>query len=171
MSKDEKSLTKSDSMGRLLALNRLDNIFKDVFDPFFERFDSLWRDWDLSMNAFDQLQPKSSFPKVNVIEKEDSYDIEIAVAGFDKDDVELELKDNAMLIKADKKEKHESEDAKSGVKYLTKEIAARSFRRTVVFPSEINSDDVSAKYENGIIKCRVGKVEEDKPSSVKIEVE
>jgi len=167
MRKDEKSLVKSDPMGRLFALNRLDNIFKEVFDPFFERFDSLWRDWDLSMNAFDQLQPKSSFPKVNVIEKEDSYDIEIAVAGFDKDDVELELKDNAMLIKADKKEERESEDKK----YLTKEIASRSFRRTVVFPSEINADDVSAKYENGIIKCRVGKVEEDKPSSVKIEVE
>jgi HSP20 family protein len=158
-------------MSRLFALNRFDKFFEDSFAPLFKRFDDIWKDWDLSMEAFDKLQPKGSFPKVNVIEKEGSYDVEIAVAGFDKDDVSLELKDNALMIKADKHVETPCEDEEECSKYLTREIAHRSFRRTVVFPSEVNTEDISAKYENGIITCCIGKLEEDKPTNIKIDIE
>ena len=164
-----KDLVKSDPMGRLFALNRFDDIFEHSFAPLFKRFDELWKNWDLNMEAFDKLQPKGSFPKVNVIENEDSYDVEIAVAGFDKDNVSLELKDNAMLIKADKTEETCCEENEK--KYLAKEISSRSFRRTIVFPGEVNVDDITAKYDDGLIKCRVGKVIEDIPTSVKIDIE
>jgi len=160
MSKDEKNLTTSDPMGRMYALRRFDDIFNSFLDNF-------WGDWSLSMKAFEELQPKASFPKVNVIDNPDNYDVEIAVAGFSKDDIELELKDNTLFIKADKKEECEGEDCK---KYLAREIAHRSFRRVINFPAEINSEDISAKYEDGIIKCTIGKMAAVKPDSVKIEL-
>jgi HSP20 family protein len=168
--KDEKSLVDSGSLGRMYALSQFDNFFKEIHDSFWKRFDNLFENWDLNMQAFDSLQPKGGFPKVNVIESEKSYDVEIAVAGFDKDDVELELKDNALFIKADKHvEKCDGDDEECKT-YLTKEIASRSFRRTVVFPGEINVDDISASYENGIITCKIGKAEIDLPSSIKIDI-
>jgi HSP20 family protein len=172
MNNDEKSLVDPGSMSRMYALSQFDDFFKDIHDHFWKRFDNIFENWNLDMKAFDQLQPKSSFPKVNVVESEKSYDIEIAVAGFDKDDIELELKDNALFIKADKKEeKCDGEDSAECKKYLTREIASRSFRRTIVFPAEINPDDISAKYENGLISCKVGKTLEELPSSIKISIE
>ena len=167
---DEKSLVTPGSLSRMYALSRFDDFFKEIHDSFWQRFDNIFEDWNLDMKVFDQLQPKGGFPKVNVIDNEKSYDVEIAVAGFDKDDVALELKDNALFIKADKHEEKcdcENEECK---KYLTKEIASRSFRRTVVFPAEVNVDDISASYENGIISCKIGKALEELPSSVKIEI-
>lgn len=167
MGKDEKSLVNSDSMGGMTGLSRLDDVFKEVFDPFWRRFDSLFNSWDLNMETFEKLQPKSSFPKVNVIDNATSYEVEIAIAGFDKDDVELELKDNALLIKADRKEEQSQEDKR----YLRREIAQRSFRRCVVFPSEVDAENISAKYNDGIIKCSIGKIEPEQPEKIKISVE
>ena len=172
--KDEKSLAKSDPMGRLFALNRFDDFFNEVQSSMLRRFDDLWANWDVGFGAFEKLQPRSSFPKINVIEKEDSYDVEIAVAGFDREDVNLELKDNTLLIKADKTEEKCCDDDSCDddcKNYLTREIASRSFRRAVIFPAEVNAEDVSAKYDNGIIICRVGKVEEDKPCCVQIDID
>jgi len=171
--KDEKSLVSPGSLSRMYALSHFDDFFKDIHDTFWKRFDDMMDRWDLDMHAFKSLQPKSSFPKVNVVEKEDSYDIEIAVAGFDREDVELELKDNALMIKADKtEEKCEGDpDDEECKKYLAREIASRSFRRTIVFPAEVNAEDVSANYKNGIISCRVGKMLDTKPSNIKINIE
>lgn len=168
---DEKSLVTPGSMSRMYALSQFDNFFKEIHDHFWTRFDNLFEKWDLDMKVFDQLQPKGSFPKVNVVETEKSYDIEIAVAGFDKDDIKLELKDNALFIKADKKEEKCEGKDETCKRYLVKEIASRSFRRTVVFPFEINPNAITAKYENGIISCIIGKVLEEQPSSIKIEIE
>ena len=170
--KDEKSLVSSGSpMSRMYALSQFDNFFKEIHDSFWSRFDNLFDKWDLDMQAFDQLQPKGSLPKVNVVDNEKSYDVEIAVAGFDKDDVELELKDNALFIKADKREEKCDGDDEECKNYLTREIASRSFRRMIVFPAEVNVDDISAGYENGIISCKIGKAQEELPSSVKISIE
>jgi len=165
---DEKNLTISDPMGRMYALSQFNDFFTDIHDSFWQRFDALWDNWNLNMKAFDELQPKGSFPKVNVLDNPANYEVEIAIAGFDKDDVELELKENTLFIKADKKEECTNEDECK--KYLTKEIAQRSFRRVINFPADVNSEDISAKYENGIIKCTIGKMEVIKPDSVKIDV-
>lgn len=167
-----KDITKkdTDSMSGMLTVRRVDDLIQAMrsdFNTFVANmFDTFAKDWRLDLQAFEELQPKGLFPKVNVIENPDSYDIEIAIAGFDKEDVELELKDNSLFIKADKKETVEDEDRR----YLKREIAQRSFRRAVRFPAEINSDDISAKYEHGIIKCHVGKAQAEIPESVKIKI-
>lgn len=171
MDKDEKSLVTPGSLSRMYALSQFDSFFKEIHDSFWKKFDALFENWDLDMKAFDVLQPKGSFPKINISEDASGYDVDIAVAGFDKEDVELELKDNALFIKADKKEEKCDEGDEECKKYLTREIASRSFRRTIVFPAEINVDEISAKYSNGIIKCRIGKMELPKPDSVRIEIE
>lgn len=168
--KDKQEITPAtpDSLNRMFALRRFDDLFTEVHDLFWDRFDKMFEDWDLNMKIFDQLQPKGSFPKVNVIDNEKNYTVEIAVAGFNKDDVQLELKDNALLIKAD--QSNECKDGDDCKNYLRREIAHRSFRRVISFPAEIDSEAVDAKYDSGIITITVGKVVEEKPESVKIEI-
>lgn len=161
--KDLVKRTESSPMGRLFGLSRF-------HDDVFSLMDELWSGFSLDANVFDQIQPKGNFPKVNVKSTECDYKIEIAVAGFDKDNIELELKDNALFIKADRKEE-DGEQEEDGT-WLRREIAHRSFRRVVQFPEQIDSNKIDCKYENGIISCSIGKVQcESEEDVVKINIE
>lgn len=137
------------------------SIFKDFFG------DNIW---DYVETKYDLLPTikGNEFPKVNVLESDDGYAVEIAVAGFSKEDVFLTLKDNQLIISAEKKEeKSEGEDKN----YLHKEIAYRSFSRVIGFPKKVMEDSCDAKYENGIINVSFKKAElEEKPDRIMIEI-
>lgn len=122
--------------------------------------------WEVSV--VEDFQTGPNFPKVNIIENDDSYEVEIAVTGFDKDDVSLELKDNNLVIKAEKKKKDNEE---TDQKYLMKEIAQRSFRRVFRFPIKIDTENIKCSYENGIISCVIGKMKPNEPEIIKIDIE
>lgn len=149
-------VSRPDSLSRFFGASR----FEDIFDNF-------WKDWTLDMRAFADLQPKSSFPKINVVETDEEYEVEIALAGFDKDDLSLELKDNCLLIKADKKEESEDKDKK----FLMREISSRSFRRMLKFPVKVDSDKIDCSFENGIVNCIIGKEDIEKDDLVKIKID
>ena len=130
------------------------------FSDIFNEFDKLWDSWDIDVKTFSDLQPKSVFPKVNVSETDDSYEVEIALAGFDKSDISLELKDNSLLVKADKKEDISEEDKDK--KFLMREISSRSFRRVLNLPKKVLCDDIDCSHKDGVIRCVLKK---DKPIS------
>lgn len=140
-------------------------------------FDSLFKNffgedlWDFALTQYDLLPTVkgTEFPKVNVSETESGYEIDIAVAGFSKEDVSLTLKDNQLIIEAEKKEEFSDDGEKKN--YLHKEIAYRSFSRSIGFPKSIDDTSCEASYENGVIKVNLKKVEiEEKPDGVLIEV-
>ena len=149
-------------MNRLLDTN--------YFQSLTSEFDKLWKDWNFDMKTFGDLQPKSNFPKINVSETADRYELEIALAGFNAEDISLELKDNTLLIKAEKQE--ESSEEGTTKKYIMKEISSKSFRRVLSFPKKINVSDIECKHENGIVSCVLKKEKEILPEeeTVKIKI-
>ena len=146
------------------AIARLRTDMEGLIESFFTDF---MGDKFTQLSIFEDLQPKSSFPKINVSESDDDYKVDIAVAGFSKDDVNLELKDGVLSIKADKKEDNEESDTS----YLRREISYRSFARAVKFPCRVDPDSVDAEYKDGVINVKINKIkEEDLDCRVKIEV-
>lgn len=143
MTKKDLTLYSGSPMRRLFEISRFGDIAAE--------FDRLFNHWDLDMKTFTDMQPKATFPKVNVAETEDKYEVEVALAGFDKEDISMELRDNCLCIKADKKEEVSDEDSEK--KYLMKEISSRSFRRALNFPSKIMTDDIECNHKDGVIKC------------------
>lgn len=111
-------------------------------------------------------QPKNSLPKINVKETDDSYLVDIAVAGFAKEDVSLEIKDNCFFIKCE----HNEETNEDNHKYVLKEISNRSFKRVLRFPKKIDVDSISCDYKNGIVSCSVGKQAVKPDSTIKIKI-
>jgi len=151
-------------LGRSIAAGR----FPDIFSEFNRMFDNFWNDHNWEARIFEEIQPKGRFPKVDVRSLADKYVVDIAAAGFDKDDIDLELRDNCLLIRAEKS----MEDEETEGDYIYREIARRSFSRVVRFPEKINMDEVDCKYENGIVTCSIGKLEtEDKKDIVKIKID
>ena len=126
-------------------------------DPFFIGFDNIFNKMH-SVNA-----NKTNYPPYNLIKTGDgSYLIEIAVAGFDEDDFDIELHDGVLSIKADVK------DDGRDTEYLHKGIAARSFERKFTLADSVEVGHVSLHM--GMLTIRLQNIipEDKKPKKIPI---
>lgn len=136
----------SNSLSICDALSRMSNIVSsnDIFDSFFSNFFS--NDFPTSWVEV------SDYPKYNVIDNstkdEKILTIEMAMAGFAKDEVKIRSVGNTLTIEAEKQ-------AVRDVKYINKGIAERSFKwsRTLPKYSKISKDDISLK--DGILTINI----------------
>lgn len=145
--------------------------FPDLFAMMNNFMDKAWNDLDLTSDAFYALQPKANLPKINLIETDSNYEVEIATSGVNKDDLELEFKDSCLFIKADKAEEKDFKD--DGKKWLIHEISSRSFRRAIKFPVKIDSSSITSTYNTskGVVVCTLPKVKKEEPEVVRINIE
>ena len=102
------------------------------------------------------------FP-ADVIEIKNGYQVEAEIPGVNKEDIEISFNDGELTIEASCKEKDDR-------KYIIHERSQMKFKRTLAF-GEVNEDNMSAKYENGILTITIMlKVpEEKKPTKINIE--
>ncbi len=98
----------------------------------------------------------SLMPAMNVREKENNFEVELAAPGFTKKDFKVTIDNNGLHISADKKvEKEEQEKG-----FLCKEFSYNSFKRSLKLPESVNLDNkVKANYENGVLKMNLLKKE------------
>ena len=86
----------------------------------------------------------------------DSYTLEADLPGFKKDEVTAELNDGYITISAAKGLDKDEKDKKTG-KYIRKERYAGSMSRSFYIGEGITQDEISAKYENGILQLKIPK--------------
>ena len=99
-----------------------------------------------------------SMPKVNIMEQDDAYTIEMAVPGMKKSDFEVNLDNNTLSISAKaNSEEHESEHG-----FLRREFSYASFNRNFTLPETVDDSKIEAKYNDGILKVHIPKKEEAK---------
>ena len=93
--------------------------------------------------------------KTDVRETEDSYELDVDLPGFKKDEVNLELKEGYLTISAAKGlDKNESD--KKG-KYIRQERYAGACSRSFYVGAAIQPEDIGAKYEGGVLRLSVPK--------------
>jgi HSP20 family protein len=98
------------------------------------------------------------FPPANIVEKTDFYQIELAAPGMDKADFIVKLDGNNLTISAEKK----TEAATENEKMIRKEFSYKSFKRSFTLDEKIDATNITARYENGILKLELPKKEEVK---------
>lgn len=133
-------------------------------DPFFVGFDRIFD----RMHAMNRSgNNASNYPPYNLINSgDDTYLIEIAVAGFSEKDFDIELHDGVLRITG--KVETAAEDTKT---YLHKGIAARSFRQEFTLADTIVVEDVSLTQGMLVVKLRNEIPEEKKPRKIEISTE
>ena len=95
------------------------------------------------------------YPKANVWEDKNSYHIELELPGIDKKDVHLEVKDNLLIVKGERK--HKAEHKEDG--YFHYESNYGTFERSWVI-DPVDSEKISAEEKNGILRIDLPKREE-----------
>ena len=106
--------------------------------------------------------------KTDVREKEDSYELDIDLPGFKKEEITVELKNGCLTISATKGlEKEESE--KDG-KYIRQERYTGACSRSFYVGSEVTPAQIGAKYEDGILRISIPKAVKQLPQSTTVDI-
>lgn len=127
----------------------MDDMFEDFFDDNFFR---------------PAPAPKVSAMKTDISEADGAYRIEMELPGFSKEEVEAELKDGYLIIRATHKE--ENNDEKGGRKYIRRERFFGQYQRSFYVGDEVKQEDISAKFSDGVLQLMVPKKDPQKAEQV-----
>ncbi len=116
-----------------------------------------------------QLDSSASLMRTDVIEKEDSYQLEAELPGFSKEDIKIDLRDDTLTISAAHNENKDEKDD-SG-KYIRRERRSTSYQRSFHVEG-LKPEDIIAQYKNGVLTVHLPKKEAipEKEESTRIEV-
>ena len=141
----EKKLKKQPCQETQLAKN-FDSIFKDIartFDYMFSPFLPMKTWWTSTLEI-----PSLKTPLVDLVEKGDRYLIVADLPGYEKNDIEIQLNKDSMMLSAQKKTEKEQQDHE----YLHRERTYSSCKRIITFAEEIDPNTVEAKMNNGVLE-------------------
>jgi HSP20 family protein len=127
----------------------------DAFDDVFGRFRSDFEDllfpsyWDTTLS----LIPETRVPAVDLEDREKDYLLKAEMPGFKKEDIEIEVQDDSIVITGNVGWKYD----KKAQDYICKERACQSFYREVELPEKIKADEVSANLSDGVLEITLPK--------------
>ena len=132
---------------------------EDLFDSW---MNSLERDfWNDSRSPM-YHKSTPSIMKTDVRETNDSYELDIDLPGFKKEDITVQLKDGNLTIAAAKGTNNDQKDQEGN--YIRRERYMGSMSRSFHVGNNVHQEDIHAKFEDGILKLSL-----PKPSQNKIE--
>lgn len=105
-------------------------------------------------------------PPVDIYETTESIVLEAELPGITKDDIVVEVKDNTLTLKGDKRFEREVKEEN----YHRVERSYGAFQRAFTLPSTVQQDKVKAKFRDGILEITLPKMEEAKPKQIKVDV-
>jgi HSP20 family protein len=129
--------------------------FNNLFDEFFNEFP-----------AFTGKENWGSVP-VNIHETKDAFHLELNAPGRSKEDFKLSIENGLLTISFEKKEENKTEDYKT----VRKEFSYRSFKRSFNLDEQIDTNNIQAKYENGLLKLLLPKKEQIKENAKQINID
>jgi HSP20 family protein len=128
-----------------------------LFDSFFTS--------PFSLTSHD-ISYKTFTPSIDVIETEDAYKITAELPGMDEDDITVTLDRNYLTLSGEKTTKVEDKDEH----YHRVERSYGSFRRSIVIPEEVDTDNIKAQFKNGLLSINLPKKPEAQRQSRRIKV-
>jgi len=139
------------------------------WDPFREvvalqnRMNSLFRD----MNEGESPLTTASFvPAVDIYEDDKKVMLKLEVPGLEQKDLDVSVENNTLTVKGERKfEKEEKEE-----NFHRIERRYGSFFRAFTLPTTVNTEDIHASYNAGVLKLELTKKPEAQPKQIKINV-
>ena len=140
----------------------------DFLTPFDKMFDTLVETQfpDVVKSVGVKPYQGSAYPKVNVYEYEDKVGVVAEIPGLDKKQLDVSVEDGVLTISGDKHSAFEDD----GAKVIRRELKQSSFKRSFELGDQLDGENVSAKFKDGILSVSIPKIEPEVPKkhSVKI---
>jgi HSP20 family protein len=145
------------------------------WNPFaeMERWPSLWEGFfprggrlfgDMSRDFAQSARAGAFVPAMDVSENDSHYTITVEIPGVRKDDVQVELRDDMLVIQGEKKS--EREEKKERGRYIERSYG--SFSRAFTLPADADAERLEASFEGGVLAVRIPRREALKPKQIAI---
>jgi HSP20 family protein len=146
------TLTRWDPFREFVTLqDRMNRLFRDSYGP----------------EGRDEALTTTSFaPPVDVYEDEHNVTLKIEVPGIDEKDIDVRVENHTLTVHGERKfEKDEKEE-----NYRRIERSYGAFTRTFTLPNTIDTENIEASYEKGVLNVKLSKRAEAKPKQIKVNV-
>ena len=131
-----------------------------------DRMNRVFRESYNDAGRDESLTTSSFAPAVDVYEDEHKVTLKIEVPGIDEKDIDVRVENNTLTVHGERKiEKEEKEE-----NYRRVERQYGSFTRTFTLPQTVDTENVSANYDKGVLKITLPKKAEAKPKQIKVNI-
>ena len=100
----------------------------------------------------------------DLYEDADKFVVRLEVPGLDKQDIDLEVRDDTLIVRGEKRHEQES----SSGRYRVRQCAYGSFHRTIALPRSVLADQAQADYRNGVLRIELPKAEQSRGRRVEV---
>ena len=134
-------------------------------------FDTIFDDM---MNGFDQTSNYASCvyaPRVDVKSEDKAYTLEMDLPGRSENDVNIELDGKTLTVSSKEEKKAEDtkdEKSEEKPKWLIRERRNMAFKRSFTLPEDVNHDEISANFKNGVLTIVMPREEKKLPKKISI---
>ena len=123
-------------------------------------FDDDWMNFGFNDNFWGKKNPlygkhAQNMMKTDIREKDDSYELDVDLPGFKKDEIKVQLKDGYLTLSAAKGLDKDQQDKQGN--YIRRERYAGTMSRSFFVGEDVSQEDIHAKYEDGILRLSVPK--------------
>jgi len=132
---------------------------RNWIENFFAEADDFLKNWDWDR--------ESTVPSVNVREEKDMFMIDVAAPGMKKDDFKVEFDKGVLMITG----QHEVKKEEKTDTFQRKEFSYTDFKRSFWVPDNVNAEQITAVYEDGLLKLKLPKLTtlpEEKGKTIKV---
>jgi HSP20 family protein len=131
------------------------------------RMNHLLRNQFAQHDGSDEALTSTSFaPAVDVYEDEHQVSLKLEVPGIDEKDIDVRIENNTLTVHGERK--FEKEEKEENFRRIERQYG--SFTRSFTLPNTVNTEQVNATYDKGILKITLPKKQEAKPKQIKINV-
>ena len=130
-----------------------------LINDFDNMLDTMFNDgWNRSLIKNNNLS-------VDIIEKENEFELTADLPGFDKKEINLSIQNKVLSLIANHKSSSDSKES-----YRLRERNSKSFNRSFTLPENVIEEKINAKFKNGSLKIILPKVEKIEPEIKKIKI-
>ena len=127
--------------------------------PAFPGFDDLFTRELFNWGNTNFSSTSTTIPSVNIKENDESFEVEVAAPGMEKQDFNITLDGTLLTISSVRRNSHEEKQDN----YTRREFSYQSFQRSFELPKQVvDEDNINAHYENGLLHITIPKREEAK---------
>ena len=135
--------------------------------------DSIQRMFDnpfsLAAARFPRIEALGWVPPFEITETDKALMMTVELPGLDKNDVKIDISDNVLTLRGEKKSEHTEKDEKK--EFFLEERSYGVFERSFTLPPTVNVEKVTAQFEKGVLKIMLPKSEVVKPRGREIAIE
>ncbi len=132
--------------------NRLNSIFHDFARP--------------TSSESESLASGSFIPAVDIYEDAQQLSLKLEIPGVRQEDLDIRVENQTLMVKGERKfEKEEKEE-----NFHRIERRFGTFVRSFTLPQTVDTEAITASYENGVLNIRLAKKAEAKPKQIKVEL-